>query len=92
MSGLYIISGLIRGVRSAGAAHEEHVENRSPFQAEHGYSWGAIRVGGDGNMQLGWAPRVYVPFLDNFRADRTRYDLEADGFIWEDIRSSLDSL
>jgi calcineurin-like phosphoesterase family protein len=65
---------------TAGAAHDEDAPGG---RVEHTYAWGRVRRLG-ARWQLGWAPRVYVPERDEFRADRTRYDLDAEGFAWAD--------
>jgi CheY-like chemotaxis protein/UDP-2,3-diacylglucosamine pyrophosphatase LpxH len=62
----------------AGAAHEGEDNCHC---GEHTYSWGALRWR-QGRWQVGWAPRVYVPERNEMRADRTRHDLDADGFAW----------
>lgn len=64
----------------AGAAHDEEVRGEL---AEHGYAWGAIRQRGT-RWNVGWSPRVYVPKLDETRPDRTRHDLDDEGFDWVD--------
>lgn len=72
---------------SAGAAHDEDPK-LNLHRGEHGYSWGALRSTPDGGWQLGWAPRVYVPLLNVFRADKTRFDLDDQGFAWERLQEA----
>jgi Calcineurin-like phosphoesterase len=63
----------------AGAAHGDKGE-------EYGYAWGALRHDPvKGQWHAGWAPRTYVPDLDQMRADSTPHDLDVDGFAWKDI-------
>ncbi len=70
---------------TAGAAHDEETP-LDMYAGEHCYAWGAIRTSPRGGWELGWAPRVYVPYLGSFRPDRTRYDLDLDGFDWATLR------
>jgi hypothetical protein len=70
---------------SAGAAHDEEPKLDMPYRGEHGYGWGAIRLTPERTWQLGWAPRVFVPSLNRFRADRTRHDLDEHGFAWANL-------
>jgi hypothetical protein len=72
---------------SAGAAHDEDPK-LNLHRGEHGYSWGALRRTVEGDWQLGWAPRVYVPSLNSFRADKTRFDLDEQGFAWETLQKN----
>jgi hypothetical protein len=72
---------------SAGAAHDEETPP-GMHAGEHGYSWGAIRATSSGEWELGWAPRVFVPWRGIFRADATRYDLDRIGFAWSGLKQS----
>jgi hypothetical protein len=62
----------------AGASHAGPGEGH-----HHGYSWGAIRWNSRLSVwEIGWAPRTYIAERNEFRADRTALDLDADGFAW----------
>lgn len=69
----------------AGAVHGDAKE-----AAKHGYAWGAIRRNGS-SWEVGWAPRTFVNGHGEFRADKTSYDLDADGYAWQrlDVSWSL---
>lgn len=71
-----------KGIRYvAGAAHGDPSE-----ESKHGVAWGALRYNpATAHWQAGWAPRIYVEDSGGMRPDRTRYDLDADGFAWEDL-------
>lgn len=63
----------------AGAAHGDAASERS-----HGYAWGAVRFHNERReWQVGWAPRTYVD--GKMRSDRTRYDLDVQGFAWHPL-------
>lgn len=64
----------------AGASHGDPAET-------YGYAWGGVRWNGaERRWEIGWAPRVHVPGLQQVVADRTRNpDLDGDDFAWERI-------
>jgi predicted MPP superfamily phosphohydrolase len=64
-----------------GASHGDPDE-----PAKYAYAWGALRMNeAAGSWEIGWAPRIYVADREEFRADRSLYDLDDKGFAWESI-------
>jgi pSer/pThr/pTyr-binding forkhead associated (FHA) protein/predicted MPP superfamily phosphohydrolase len=60
----------------AGASHAEHDD-----PVGHSYSRCILRREPAG-WALGWSPRTYDPDRDEFRVDRSAYDLDPDGYTW----------
>jgi hypothetical protein len=38
-----------------------------------------------GRWEIGWAPRIFVAERNAMRPDGNRYDLDADGYAWDEF-------
>jgi predicted MPP superfamily phosphohydrolase len=70
----------------AGASHTEPSE-----LAGHAYSRCILRSEPTGHWALGWSPRTYDAERDEFRIDRSRYDLDAEGYTWTRLPTRRDA-
>lgn len=67
----------------AGAAHS------NPDEAQkHGYAWGMIKYDTvSKSLTIGWAPRIYVKKRRQMKPDSSTYELDRQGFTWENLPS-----